>query len=698
MADEHGDSGQVPGFQQQGQAEQPPAVGSKEPGPQRRQDSYQQPGQGESGVPDQFGLRAQFGLTGQPGVPPPSAANAPRLLPDGTYGWPDDDQSTSVRPQAHGTTPAGSVPVPQVDSPQLLPDGTYGWPDFAQESARPEFPDVAPPAGSSRPRVGNAGPAQSSPSPPRKGRRWWVAVVVTLVLVAGGAGLAFGIPQVGVALGLRPSARELATRAATGFLSDWQVANYAGMQSRVADTKDDMSRIYGGMAQRLNITKVVARPGALDATGTQLPYDATVTLDGLGDVSWSSTVRLVEQSGAWKVQFTAGTVYPGLGNGQRLELSTTPGERGKAVDRNGAPLSEDPDLSVNVLGTVKNGVGMTGLERAFNTQLAGRANTQLQIVDVALKQSVQVIQDWAPMPGKTVTTTFDLRMQKAARRALSQGARGKAALVAIDTQTGEVRAMASQPTTGLPAAFSSYYAPGSTFKIITATAGLMNGLTKQSQVACPTELDINGRAFKNAETPSDHSPNLLEAFAESCNTAFINIGKSLPQGSLQKAAELFGFNSEDSPLPISSVGGQIPAPSGATEAAADAIGQGKVETSPLQMASVAAAIASGTWRQPHLLSSCPDCKSNSIPVASDIKPMMRAVVTSGTARDAGFSGEVYGKTGTAEFGDDNPPKTHAWFVGWRGDTAFAVFVEEGAFGGTVAAPIARRFLSSIGTS
>ena len=78
--------------------------------------------------------------------------------------------------------------------------------------------------------------------------------------------------------------------------------------------------------------------------------------------------------------------------------------------------------------------------------------------------------------------------------------------------------------------------------------------------------------------------------------------------------------------------------------------------------------------------------------------MMRAVVTSGTGTAVTNvpGGPVYGKTGTAEFGSGNPPKTHAWFVGWQGSTAFAVFVERGAFGGTVAAPIAARFLGSIG--
>lgn len=695
-ADERGDNGWIPGLGPQagpGDADRTqvdpavnpqadPASGGGRPGGQpqtsgarpgpapalRRPTVYPVPQSGSPGA----GHSPQSSYPAAPGHPgPPGYAGQPGS--PGQSGYPG-------QPGPHAAA----------NAPQLLPDGTYGWADPGHEPARPEFPDVAPAAGA-RPRILDAEPPR-----PRKSRRWLIAVVVVTLLIAGAAGAAFGIPQVGVALGLRPSPRELATQTGTGFLNDWQAGNYAGMQARVADKRDDMNRVFGGMAQRLHLAKVVVKPGLLDAAGTSLPYDATVTLQGLGDVSWKSTVHLIEQTGEWRVRFTADTVYPGMANGQRLELSETPGERGKVVDRNGRPLSDDPDLSVNVLGAVKNGVGATGLERAFNDKLQGRATSRLQITDVALKQPVQVLQEWAPAAGATMTTTFDLDMQQAAGRALS-GVKSRAALVAIDTQTGEVRAMASHPTSGLAAAFSSYYPPGSTFKIITATAALMNGMTPDSKIACPTTLSVGGRTFKNAEKAPNSTPSLTDAFAESCNTAFINIGKSLPSGALEKAAGLYGFNSGKPPLPISSVGGRIPAPKDSVEAAADAIGQGKVEASPLQMASVAAGVASGTWHQPHLLPDCVDCASNPIPVAASLQPQMRAVVTSGTGTAvSGVPGDpVHGKTGTAEFGNGDPPKTHAWFVGWQGDIAFAVFVEEGEFGGTVAAPIAAKFLASI---
>jgi cell division protein FtsI/penicillin-binding protein 2 len=83
-------------------------------------------------------------------------------------------------------------------------------------------------------------------------------------------------------------------------------------------------------------------------------------------------------------------------------------------------------------------------------------------------------------------------------------------------------------------------------------------------------------------------------------------------------------------------------------------------------------------------------------VVSDLRSMMSAVVAEGTAAGAGLPAGTFGKTGTAEFGNANPPATHAWFIGFRGDLAFAVLVEGGGVGGRVAAPLAARFLRAIG--
>jgi cell division protein FtsI/penicillin-binding protein 2 len=123
------------------------------------------------------------------------------------------------------------------------------------------------------------------------------------------------------------------------------------------------------------------------------------------------------------------------------------------------------------------------------------------------------------------------------------------------------------------------------------------------------------------------------------------------------------------------------------------------------MASATAAVAHGQWQQPKVLLDPapakpappgPQLKTESV---AGLRAMMREVVTAGTATSLADvpGGEVYGKTGTAEY-DNNPAHTHAWFVGWQGDIAFAVFVEKGGSSGATAVPIAERFLRRLATS
>ena len=116
---------------------------------------------------------------------------------------------------------------------------------------------------------------------------------------------------------------------------------------------------------------------------------------------------------------------------------------------------------------------------------------------------------------------------------------------------------------------------------------------------------------------------------------------------------------------------------------------------------MAATAASGTYRPPSLVvepdQPVPDGQPLDPNVAGNLQAFMRAVVTNGTGNAvAGVAGgPVSGKTGTAEFGDADPPQAHAWFVGFQGDIAFAVFVEAGEFGGATAAPIAGDFLNRL---
>jgi len=289
-------------------------------------------------------------------------------------------------------------------------------------------------------------------------------------------------------------------------------------------------------------------------------------------------------------------------------------------------------------------------------------------------------------------------VQQAADAALA-GQSGNAALVAVDTVTGQIRAVVSKPDNGFARALDGAYPPGSTFKIITSAALLNGGITPTTSAPCPATLTIDGREFKNFEGESSSNLDLAHAFQISCNNAFIGLADKLPPDALEKAAAQFGFN-DDWKLPVPSSAGSFPTPKDDAERAASAIGQGRIVASPVQMATVAATVASGTWHSPSLTTQPrPDVHSARTltpTTAIALRNFMASVVQGeGTAAGAGLPPGTFGKTGTAEFGNANPPDTHAWFVGYQGNLAFAVIVEGGGVGGRVAAPIAARFLNGL---
>ena len=147
--------------------------------------------------------------------------------------------------------------------------------------------------------------------------------------------------------------------------------------------------------------------------------------------------------------------------------------------------------------------------------------------------------------------------------------------------------------------------------------------------------------------------------------------------------------------------GSVPETADLVEAAAASIGQGRNAVSPLDMAGVAATVAAGRWRAPTLVTDPPRPTPEERPLgpgeAETLRDLMRGVVTDGSGTALlGLPGEpVLAKTGTAEFGNEDPPETHAWIIGIQGDIAFAVFVERGESGGGVAGPIAARFLTAL---
>jgi hypothetical protein len=496
-----------------------------------------------------------------------------------------------------------------------------------------------------------------------------------------------------------PDPADPASRARTvalTFLAAWSAQHYDDLQPLVDDQSSDVAGIYTRFAERLQIDRITVTPGQLDPAALRLPFHAVMRLHGLGDLPLDNAIQIVQATDGPRIAFRSNTVFPGLLTGQRVVRAET-AVRGRLLDMSGRPLrGVDRDLDVNVLGPVSaTGHGSGGLERALDQQLAGGTVTQIQVVNPVTGQVLRSVATFgSATPPPDITTTLDPSTQRAARTALDRVA-GPAALVAIDTRTGSVRALANKPLTGFPSALRGSYAPGSTFKTVTALAALMHGFTPASQLDCPATVTAGGKEFRNHEPGSRGRINLLTAFAQSCNTAFINLSQSLPKGSVTAAARLLGFDAATALLPVPSVGGTLPPPADTAEAAADAIGQGRVEASPLLMASVAAAVADGTWRQPRL-ASCPTCTGHTLPAGAvaGLRQLMRAVVTSGTGSAlASVPGApASAKTGTAEYGTGTPPATHAWMIGYRGHLAFAVYVETGISGGRTAGPVAAAFL------
>jgi cell division protein FtsI/penicillin-binding protein 2 len=454
-------------------------------------------------------------------------------------------------------------------------------------------------------------------------------------------------------------------------------------------------------------------------------YQARVDVMGLGRASWTGRVPLVRQAGRWRVQFGPEVLHPALHVGGSLKYERTRGPRGVVRFRDGQLMSRDADLAGNLQGDSARAataaqalaagpgnlpgdrLGTSGLERAYNQVLSGQPGGSLTVRDSQDRITATLLTVTAQV-GRDLRTSLDARVQRAGELAVA-AVRQPGALVALDSLTGQILALVNSPSGGFGRAIAGKGPPGSTFKIITSAAALIAGVPASTVLNCSPTATINGRIFSNAENESFGPITWTEAFAKSCNTWFVQLQQKVPIGTLTSTAQLFGFSTSpdqqgahtqpDGILPIRSFGGSYPTPLDRAQAAGQSIGQDRVLASPLLMASVAAAVASGSWRQPTVLPAATVTHPLPRAVASTLQTLMAAVVDSGgTAAHAGLPAGTYGKTGTAETSASriNPKLTDSWFVGFRGTTAFAVEFDQAGFGADVAAPAAARFLRALG--
>ncbi|GAB2525382.1 penicillin-binding transpeptidase domain-containing protein [Nocardiopsis aegyptia] len=641
---------------------------------------------GESWDDPYPGQAAHQGETPYPG-------GAPR-----PFGEPEPDH----RPREHEHAAAGA-PGQHSDGFEYLYGGP-GGPNGPGGPGGPHGPDG----------FGNQGPPPHPPA--RRSRRGLiigaVAGVVVLALVGGGVSwYVLNMPEPG--------------DATTAYAAAWNEQDYERMSA--VTTGDDPAAILGGIDTGLGVEGVDVTVGdpTVEGDSGSATYEVTVSLANADDWGWEGELPLVRQDGEWLVEFSPEAAYPGLGEGQVLARTTVWGERGQILAADGTSLDEASGSLQMIAGTLGEAteedverlgpaykvgdlVGATGLQRTYEEQLAGEAATTIVMVDAEQAEdpdSVEATEENTVTTldgsdGEDVVTSIDMSVQNAAANAVIDSS-DHVGMVALRPSTGEILALANVPG-GFNRAFEGQYPPGSSFKIVTYSSLLDNGMTPDATMNCPKEYDLGGWKFVNAGDGEYGAQTVTEAFATSCNTALVDqVGQRLSSDTLQASAEQFGMNAPMD-IGVPALEPSFPAVDSDTMLGAQSIGQGQVLSSPLHMATVPAAIADGSWRHPVLVTEpAAEDLPEPTPIANAeaIRPMMRSVVTDGTAKNAGFQGEVYGKTGSAEFGtpegEDDELPTHAWMVGYKGDVAFAIVVEGGGGGGSVAGPLAAAFTNAL---
>ncbi len=551
---------------------------------------------------------------------------------------------------------------------------------------------------------------------PRRRRSTLVVIVVAalIAVVAAGAGGGYFL--------LRTKGSPQQT--ATTYLLDWSHGSYSGMAKVTVDApRSGLAKPLRQAATQLGLKHLQLKLGQVTTDGGAGQARFTAAADLASGHLWTyrGMLPLVRQNHAWWVKWSTTTIYPGLRPGDRFVLSAVWPARAQVLAADGTALSspqviaESGSLSL-LTGTVVAAtaaqakalgapyqagdlIGQGGIEEAYQKQLAGQPSLAIQIEGPGSQPDATAAR-FAAVPGTAVQTSIDMQVQMAASQAVSSAATTKPVdMVAIQPSTGKVLAVVERPG-GFDRALQGVFPPGSTFKVVTASALANTGLTPSSGVQCPSQVDIGGRIFHNDDNEQLGATSLQTAFAVSCNSTFAMLATERLNGSsLASMAAVFGFNA-DAELGIPATLGHFSTPNDPVDLAADAFGQGTDLVNPLSQASEAAAIEDGTWRPPLLVTS-PAPRQTTQPhqistaILNTLRPMMRAVVTSGTAAGVGFPPGVYGKTGTAQYGTGANPPSHGWFIGYRGDLAFAVLVEGGGLGADSAGPVANAFLRNL---
>lgn len=538
------------------------------------------------------------------------------------------------------------------------------------------------------------------------------APLAAIAVVALGAGVLAGA--------MRDSPAE---RTAREFADAWARGEYEAMWRVLTD--EAQAEVPPQRLRELHeealatATGVEVIRGRVADHGDGARVDMAVRTRVFGTVNGRVVLPVEDGRVAWEPHLA----FPGLARGESLTRRTSAPPRAPILSRGGRPIVEGPAeartsplgvAGAEIAGSVESPqtdeqrdalyargfprtalVGTTGLERILEERAAGTPGGTLLAGERTLASS-------QPREAEPVRTTLDIGIQQAVTAALAGRFGG---IAAIDARTAAVRGLAG-------IAFSGPQPPGSTFKIITATAALERELVRpRTRFPVETRAVIDGVELENANGESCGGT-FVESFAHSCNSVFAPLGIEIGAEALVETAERYGFN-EAPPLAGAAPSTLPPADEIASplELGATAIGQGRVLATPLLLASIAQTVASGGMRRTPTVvpgEREPGVRVTTPQIARTLERMMVAVVEEGTGTAASLAPiPVAGKTGTAELEDttdeDDPAvapgsNTDAWFTAYaparRPQLAVAVLLVRQGTGGETAAPAARVVLEA----
>jgi hypothetical protein len=522
--------------------------------------------------------------------------------------------------------------------------------------------------------------------------------VVTLVLPRGAAAPPTGFVPTGSSPG--PDAEQITT----AFLQAWASGNL-GQAARYTDQPAAAQSALTGYRAYLHLRGMAAAVASATAAAGATPrervgYTISAMVASTGGASavrgtWKYRASLVayqqKNSSRWYVAWAPDVLAPNLTPATHLAAVAVDPQILSVGDASGNPLTSYHDAGLtNISSLLRSGAppghGSQGLDVEIETA-TGKP--------VAASQAVII----APGNIASLNTTISPQAEAAARTAV--GMHNGSAMVAIQPSTGKILAIANNAGFN-DFALTAAVAPGSTGKIISSTALFTEGiLNANSPDQCPPAYTVQGVTYHNDQGESEPaSATVTTDFAQSCNNAFDRWWSYVSGGRLAAAAKKYYGLDEPWNIGIGNLSAtyyDTPPSASGSELAQEMFGEGQITASPLGMASVAATVDTGTFRQPYLVDGVKQqVTASPLPAGVDagLKQMMRAVITSGTGAGLGFGPDVYGKTGTADIAGQQQP--NSWFVAFDPvkDVAVACLVLNAGYGAQYAAPEVSSFLAS----